>query len=113
MLVCPESQRVWTLQSASEQKCRGTGSNSKISGVLQQTIFSTQTQQPVETYLGPEHLEHLPKHRVFQNGDTRDNKNLPTEVGEVGPSVGPSVENPDLVCQETGNSQSLTHPRPA
>ena len=25
----------------------------------------------------------------------------------------PSVENPDLVCQETGDSQSLTHPRPA
>ena len=23
------------------------------------------------------------------------------------------VENPDLVCQETGNSQSLTYPRPA
>ena len=25
----------------------------------------------------------------------------------------PSVENPDLVCQETGNSQSSTHPKPA
>ena len=25
----------------------------------------------------------------------------------------PFVENPDLVYQETGNSQSLTHPRPA
>ena len=32
---------------------------------------------------------------------------------EVGPSVCPSVENPNLVCQETGNSQSSTHPRPA
>ena len=32
---------------------------------------------------------------------------------EVGPSVCPSVKNPDLVCQETGNSQSSTHPRPA
>ena len=31
---------------------------------------------------------------------------------EVGPSVCPSVENPDLVYQETGNPQSLTHPRP-
>ena len=30
-----------------------------------------------------------------------------------GNEVGPSVENPDLVCQETGNSQSSTHPRPA
>ena len=25
----------------------------------------------------------------------------------------PSVENPDLVCQETGNSQGSTHPRSA
>ena len=29
---------------------------------------------------------------------------------EVGPSVCPSVENPDLVQQETGNPQSSTHP---
>ena len=35
----------------------------------------------METYLGPEHLEHLPKHRVIQNGDPRDNKNLPTDRG--------------------------------
>ena len=35
----------------------------------------------METYLGPEHLEHLSKHRVIQNGDTRDNKNLPTGRG--------------------------------
>ena len=32
---------------------------------------------------------------------------------EGGPSVCPSVENPDLVSQETGNSQNLTHPSPA
>ena len=50
------------LASAGEQKCSRTSSNSKITGVLQQAIFSTQTQQPVETYLGPEHLEHLPKY---------------------------------------------------
>ena len=31
--------------------------------------------------------------------------------GEVGPSVCPSAENPDLVYQETGNTQSSTHPR--
>ena len=35
------------------------------------------------------------------------------EGDEVGPSVWPSVENPDLVHQERGNSQSSTHPRPA
>ena len=32
---------------------------------------------------------------------------------EVGSSVYPSVENPDLVLQETGNSQGQTHSRPA
>ena len=31
---------------------------------------------------------------------------------EVGFSVCPAVENPVLVHQETGNSQSATHPRP-
>ena len=40
-------------------QCSRTGSNSKITGLLQQTIFDTQTQQLVETYLGPEHLVHL------------------------------------------------------
>ena len=35
----------------------------------------------MEIYLGPEHLEHLPKHRVVQNGDPRDNKNLHTARG--------------------------------
>ena len=58
--------------SAGEQKCSRTGSNSKITAFLQQTIFGTQTQQLSETHLGPEHLEHLSKHRVVQNGDTRE-----------------------------------------
>ena len=31
---------------------------------------------------------------------------------EVGPTVCPTVENPDLVYQKTGNSQSSTHPGP-
>ena len=35
----------------------------------------------METSPGPEHLEHLPKHRVVQNGDPRDNKDLPTARG--------------------------------
>ena len=35
----------------------------------------------METYLGPEHLEHLSKHRVVQNEDARNNKNLPTGRG--------------------------------
>ena len=67
--------------SADEQKCSRTGSKPKLTGVLQPSIFGTQTQQLVETGPGPEHLEHLPKHRVVQNGDPRDNK-TPLQVGE-------------------------------
>ena len=67
--------------SADEQKCSRTSRKSKLPGVLQPVIFGTQTKQPVETNLGPEHLEHLPKHRIVQNGYTRDNKNLPTGRG--------------------------------
>ena len=67
--------------SADEQKCGETGSKPKLTGFLQRAIFGTQTQQPVETYPGTEHLERLSKHRVVQNGDPRDNKNLPTARG--------------------------------
>ena len=67
--------------SAGEQKRSRTGGKSKLPGVLQPANLDTQTQQPVETYLKPEHLEHLPKHRVVQNGDPRDNKNLPAARG--------------------------------
>ena len=67
--------------AAGQQKWSGTGSKPKLTRVLQPAIFGTQTQQLVETGPGPEHLEHLPKHRVIQNGDPRDNKNFPTGRG--------------------------------
>ena len=35
----------------------------------------------METHPGPEHSEHLPEHRVVQNGDPRDSKNLPSGRG--------------------------------
>ena len=44
-------------------------------------LFGTQTQQPVETDPRPEHLEHLFKHRDVQDGNPRDNKNLPPSRG--------------------------------
>ena len=47
--------------SAGEEKCSRTGSKPKLTRVSQPATFGTQTQQPVETGLGPEHLEHLPK----------------------------------------------------
>ena len=58
-----------------------TGGKSKLGGVLQPAIFGTQTQQPVETDPRPEHLEHLFKHRDVQDGNPRDNKNLPPSRG--------------------------------
>ena len=64
-----------------KQECSRTGRKSELTGFLQPAIFGTQTQQPVETGPGPEHLEHLFKHRVVQDGDPRDNKNLPTGRG--------------------------------
>ena len=67
--------------SANKQECSRTGRKSKLTGFLQLAIFGTQTQQPVKTGPGPEHLEHLFKHKVVQNGDARDNKNLPTGRG--------------------------------
>ena len=67
--------------SADKQKCSRTGGQSKFIGVLQPAIFGTQTQQPVETHPRPEHLEHLFKHRVVQDGDPRDHKNLPPSRG--------------------------------
>ena len=62
--------------SADKQKCSRTSSKPKLTGFLQLVIFGSQTQQPVETHPGPEHSEHLPKHRVVQNGDPIDNKDL-------------------------------------
>ena len=67
--------------SADKQECSRTGRKSKLPGFLHPANFGTQTQQPVETGPGPEHLEHLFEHRVVQNGDPRDNKNLPTGRG--------------------------------
>ena len=67
--------------SADKQKCSRTGRKPKFTGFLQPAIFGTDPQQMVETYPGPEHLEHLPKHRVVQNGDPRDNKDLLSDRG--------------------------------
>ena len=44
-------------------------------------LFLVPKPQPVETYPGPEHFEHLFKHRVVQNGDSRNHKKLPTGRG--------------------------------
>ena len=55
--------------------------NQNSLGFLQLAIVGSQAQQPVETCPGPEHLEHLFKLRVVQDGDPRGNKSLPTGRG--------------------------------
>ena len=69
------------IASAYVQKCNRTSNKSNISGLLQPVILGSQTQQPVETYTGSEQLKQISKDRVVQNGDPRDNKNLPTSRG--------------------------------
>ena len=73
-LLCQSSQEqlpVGGITSAYRQKCNRTGPQSNISGVFQQTIFSPQTQQQMETYTRPEQTESLPQDGKIQNGDIR------------------------------------------
>ena len=69
--------------SADKQERSRTGTKSKLTGFLQLAIFGTQTQQPVETGPGPEHLEHLFEHRVVQDGDPRDIREFKIQVHVV------------------------------
>ena len=41
----------------------------------------SKTQQPVETYLGPQYSEQISQDREIQNGNTRDTKDLPPDWG--------------------------------
>ena len=76
-----QSHLLEALYQLTNKKCSQTGSKPKLTGFLQPAIFGTQTQQPVETHPGPEHIKHLPKHRVVQNGDPRDYKEIPSDRG--------------------------------
>ena len=54
---------------------------SKISGLFQQTISSTQTQQQVETYTRSEQTKSCPQGGKIQNGDTRNHQDIPPTRG--------------------------------
>ena len=90
--------------SADEQKCSGTCNKPKLTGVLQPAIFGTQTQQPVETYPGPEHLEHL------SNGDPRDNK-ASLQTGEWVTSTSKGRILPYTNSQSVQEVDAFSHPR--
>ena len=76
-----EQLPVGGITSAGRQKCSRVGPEPTVPGVLQPVIFSTQTKQPVETYLGSEQTQHISENTVLQNGDPRDYKNLPPDRG--------------------------------
>ena len=65
----------------------------------------------METYPGPEHLEHLPKHRVVQNGDPRDNKNLPTDGGMGNLHRLQGCILPHTKSQSVQEVHAFSHPR--
>ena len=83
-LLCKTPQEqlpVGGIASAVRQKCCRVGSESTVPGFLQPVISGTQTQQPVATYLRPEHTEQLSEKTIIQNGDPRDCKDLPPGRG--------------------------------
>ena len=45
------------------------------------------------------------------SSDSHRQHRVVAKINKVGPSVYPAVENPDLVCKETGYSQGSTHSR--
>ena len=67
--------------SVDTQKCSRTCNKPKFTGVLQPAIFATQTKQPVEIILDLSTLNTFLNTRVVQNGDPRDNKDLPSDRG--------------------------------
>ena len=56
-------------------------SKSRISGLLQTTIFGPKTKQSVETYTRSQQPEQIPQRREIQDGDTGNNKDLPPDWG--------------------------------
>ena len=83
-LLCQSSQEqlpVGGITSAYRQEHSRTGPQSNISGVFQQTIFSPQTQQQMETYTRPEQTESLPQDGKIQNRDTGNHQDIPPTRG--------------------------------
>ena len=83
-LLCRSSQEqlpVGGIASAVKQKCCRVGSKSTVPGVLLPVIPCTKAQQLVASHLGSEQTEQIFENTVLQNGDTRDNTNLPPGRG--------------------------------
>ena len=67
--------------SAYFQKCGGTGTKPKFSGIFQQAFLGTQTQQQMEAHPRFEQSESLSKSGEVQDGNTRNHQNFPSARG--------------------------------
>ena len=63
-----------------QERCR-IGPKSTVPGVLQPVVPCTKAQQPVASYLRSEQTKQLSENTVIQNGDPRDNSDLPPGRG--------------------------------
>ena len=83
-LLCQSSQEplpVGVITSVYEQKCSGTSTKSKISGLLQPTFLGSQAKQSLETYWRLEQIKSFPQGRKIQNGDTGNYQDIPLKRG--------------------------------
>ena len=69
------------ITSADKQICSRVGLKSRISDFLQPAIFGPKTKQQMETYTRSEQSQQIPQGRKIQNGDTRNDPDLPTDRG--------------------------------
>ena len=83
-LLCTSSQEplpVGGITSVDKQKRSRVSQKSRISRVLQQTIFSPKTKQQMATYTGSKQSQQIPQGGKIQNGDPRNDSDLPTDRG--------------------------------
>ena len=70
------------IASAYEQKCSRVGKKSTITGFLQLAILGSKTIQQVETYTRSQQPQQISQDRKIQNGESRNNQDLPPDGGE-------------------------------
>ena len=83
-LLCRSSQEqlpVRGIALAGKQKRCRTGPKSTVPGFLQPVVPCTKAQQPVSSHLGSEQTKHPFENTNIQNGDPRDNTDLPPGRG--------------------------------
>ena len=83
-LLCKTPQEplpVGAIASADKHKCNRVGDKLRISGLLQLAIFGPKTKQKMKTNTRSEQSQQIPQGRKIQNGDTRNDPDIPTDRG--------------------------------